>query len=203
MKSFKTLKALIQFVKNGRITLKLIFIFFCRSVFIVIVIFFFCGLVYRLLPDNPAITEIVFQAKTHPNKTSKFDSEFGTKNELDGCYHVYLDVGSNVGIQVRKLFEPDLYKGAAILGVFDSYFGPRNPTQTETVCAVGFEPNPKHSASLKAIEAAHKACGWRSAFYTEVAASHDYGSVTFMSDNDFGHKEWGGNIITDQRSSQV
>jgi hypothetical protein len=24
-----------------------------------------------------------------------------------------------------------------------------------------------------------------------------------MSDNDFGHKEWGGNIITDQRSSQV
>ena len=24
---------------------------------------------------------------------------------LDGCYHVYLDVGTNVGVQIRKLFE--------------------------------------------------------------------------------------------------
>lgn len=28
------------------------------------------------------------------------------KNELDGCYHVYLDIGTNVGIQIRKLYEP-------------------------------------------------------------------------------------------------
>ena len=35
-----------------------------------------------------------------------FEKYFGIENELDGCYHVYLDVGANVGIQIRKLFEP-------------------------------------------------------------------------------------------------
>lgn len=45
-------------------------------------------------------------------------------NPLDNCYHVYLDVGSNVGIQVRKLYEPHLYKGAAVLKLFDQHFGP-------------------------------------------------------------------------------
>ena len=30
----------------------------------------------------------------------------------DGCWHVYLDVGSNIGVQVRKLFEPERYGGA-------------------------------------------------------------------------------------------
>ncbi len=33
-----------------------------------------------------------------------FEKNFGKENPLDGCYHVYLDVGSNIGIQVRKLF---------------------------------------------------------------------------------------------------
>ncbi len=42
---------------------------------------------------------------------------------LDGCYHVYLDVGSNVGVQVRKLYEPELYPQAAVKPVFDEAFG--------------------------------------------------------------------------------
>ncbi len=73
----------------------------------------------------------------------------------------------------------------------------------ETICAIGFEPNPRHSSSLKAIEAAHKLCGWRTFFYTEVAASQDYGPINFVSDNDLKMKEWGGGIIADQRQNQV
>ena len=42
---------------------------------------------------------------------------------LDGCYHVYLDVGSNLGIQVRKLFEPSLYPKAKINRYFNILFG--------------------------------------------------------------------------------
>ena len=30
----------------------------------------------------------------------------------DGCYHVFLDVGSNIGMHVRFLFEPFLYNKA-------------------------------------------------------------------------------------------
>ena len=27
----------------------------------------------------------------------------------DGCYHVFLDVGSNIGVHARFLYEPDLF----------------------------------------------------------------------------------------------
>ena len=115
------------------------------------------------------------------------------------------DVGSNVGIQVRKLFEPKLYPDANVLSVFDSYFGPvaSDGRRNETICAVGFEPNPRHTPKLKAVEDAHRACGWRTFFYTEVAAAHDYGFIEFLSDNDMGHREWGGSIIAEQRSHEV
>ena len=80
-----------------------------------------------------------------PEKLQRL-SEF--KN-LDGCYHVYLDVGSNIGVQVRKLYEPDLYKDAPFVQLFKEGFGSiqerrKHPEVTDTVCAVGFEPNPHH-----------------------------------------------------------
>jgi len=98
-----------------------------------------------------------------------FDENFGKENLLDGCYHVYLDVGSNIGIQVRKLFEPQLFPDAPALALFDTYFGTIDDNRAKLVCAVGFEPNPRHTSQLKNIEAAHSACGWRSYFYTDTA----------------------------------
>ena len=43
----------------------------------------------------------------------------------DGCQHVYLDLGTNVGFQVRKLFEPELYPASAgdSIAVFNRFFG--------------------------------------------------------------------------------
>ena len=67
---------------------------------------------------------------------------------MDGCYHVYLDVGSNIGVQVRKLFEPHLYPKAKVQKIFDHFFGPIE-LRSESVCAVGFEPNPNHTTYLK------------------------------------------------------
>ena len=142
-----------------------------------------------------------FERENHYIPT-ELDAVIGSINELDGCFHIYLDVGSNVGIQVRKLFEPELYPDAPILPVFESYFGPilTDGQRENTVCAIGFEPNVHHTKALKDVEQAHKACGWRSHFYTETAAAHDYGTISFLSDNDFGNLEWGGSIISDQRS---
>ena len=70
-------------------------------------------------------------------------------NILDGCKYVYLDVGTNVGIQIRKLFEPDLYPNASIHQVFDRYFGNIEKRTRDGICAVGFEPNPSHTTILK------------------------------------------------------
>lgn len=159
------------------------------------------------LLQAPQIRGLLVSAKSesiddeYPSELTQY---FGAKNELDGCFHVYLDVGSNVGIQVRKLFEPKLYPDAQILAVFDSYFGPMgtNGHRNNSICAVGFEPNAHHTQALKDIEQAHRACGWRSHFYTETAAAHDYGTISFLTDNDLNNLEWGGSIVSDQRSNQ-
>ena len=45
-------------------------------------------------------------------------------NMLDGCFHVYLDIGSNIGVQIRKLYEPRLYPGAHVHRIFNSVFAP-------------------------------------------------------------------------------
>ena len=34
----------------------------------------------------------------------------------------YLDVGSNIGVQVRKLFEPELYHAKEMITLFDELF---------------------------------------------------------------------------------
>ena len=68
---------------------------------------------------------------------------------LRGCSHVYLDVGTNIGVQIRKLFEPEKYEGSPMIDVFARWF-PANVR--DRVCVVGFEPNPEHAARLDFLE---------------------------------------------------
>ena len=87
----------------------------------------------------------------------------------DGCQHVYLDLGSNVGIQVRKLFEPELFPDAAgdSIAVFNRFFGSAAERRKST-CAIGLEMNPTHTLRLKALEAAYAQQGWRTRFFTQT-----------------------------------
>ena len=130
---------------------------------------------------------------------SLLDPEYS--NILDGCYHVYLDVGSNLGIQVRKLFEPFKYPKAKIKNVFDILFGNETVRNTKLergdsyVCAVGFEPNSKLSSYLKEVESAYHKCGWRVKFLTETAVSDHYETAQFYTDGEYHKYEWGGGIL--------
>lgn len=121
---------------------------------------------------------------------------------LDGCFHVYLDVGSNVGIQVRKLFEPRLYPGSQVLSTFNQLFGPPSERNRSTLCAVGFEPNPAHEARLKEIEAAYRRCGWPVRFFTQTAVGgRDAGAIgDFFSDGEVDKLEWGGTILSGNKN---
>jgi len=118
-------------------------------------------------------------------------------NELDGCYHVYLDVGSNVGNQIRKLFEPHLYLNATILPLFDQYFGDTQIRNQKpgVVCAVGFEPNPRHTKILQNIQSVYNKCEWKTKIFTTTAAAHCYGMARFFTDNNTAMNEWGGSIL--------
>ena len=50
------------------------------------------------------------------------------------------------------------------------------------ICAVGFEPNPKHAAKLKEIERAYSACSWKTRFFTETAVSDYTGTTELFPD---------------------
>ena len=93
----------------------------------------------------------------------------------DGCRDVYIDLGTNIGVQIRKVFEPHLYAGAAILPRFDTYLGTH---RKDTVCVFGFEPNPTHKSVLKELQDTYRALGYR-VFILPCAVSNIHGIMPF------------------------
>ena len=110
----------------------------------------------------------------------------------DGCLHVYLDVGTNVGIQFRKLYTPEKYPNALIRDEFVRYFG---VGKREDVCAFGWEPNPHHKADLLRLQDGYRALGRRITINTEAAAGIFDGKGIFKTDNDPKNYEWGSKVV--------
>lgn len=54
---------------------------------------------------------------------------------------------------MRKLYEPQLYKGSKIIPIFEEYFYPKDKSNLNKIlpmtCSIGFEPNPHHEQVLK------------------------------------------------------
>lgn len=89
-----------------------------------------------------------------------------------GCRSAYIDVGTNVGMQVRKVYEPGLYaqdgrrlradaRAAArdgYLELFDAAFGEAR-SRSCNVCVIGMEPNPRHRPHLVALQGALRDAG--------------------------------------------
>ena len=132
--------------------------------------------------------------KTHKSLSDKQSTEISknihkehrkehNENPLDDCYHVYLDVGSNIGIQIRKLFEPSRYPDASVHSIFDLNFGTSanrlKEGNQDKVCAIGFEPNFQHTKYLKELEKAYNQCGWKVKIFTETAVSDHNGKTNF------------------------
>ena len=109
----------------------------------------------------------------------------------DGCRHVYLDMGTNIGIQFRKLFTPLEYPNALMREPFERFFGPGT---REDVCAWGWEPNARHAANLTKLQNAYRALGRRLTIFTGAAAGVFDGLGVFKSDNDMKNHEWGGSV---------
>ena len=75
-----------------------------------------------------------------------------------GCQHAYIDIGTNKGMQIRKLYEPSRYASSNVLPNFDAAFGP-SAAQRCGVCTIGVEPNPMHFARLRELEHRLRAVG--------------------------------------------
>lgn len=145
--------------------------------------------------------EVVFDQTVHNSVGNTKTNNDNDKNILDGCYHVYLDIGSNIGVQIRKLFEPEKLWNASIHRIFNTNFGNIKERRLagidngRVVCAVGFEPNSHHTKYLKQIEYGYNNCGWRVKFMTETAVSDRNGTTKFYSDEAYNNMEWGGGIL--------
>src|SRR6185436_9263816 len=119
--------------------------------------------------------------------------EMRTGSPFDGCYNVFLDIGANIGVHIRKLFEPHLYPDSQrMLHLFNQAFGSDIHVRRNTTCAFGIELNPTHTEHLKALERCYNAQGWRTHIITGHAASNsDLERVELVSDNNFAYNEWG------------
>ena len=109
----------------------------------------------------------------------------------DGCRHVFLDVGSNIGVHSRILFEPSMYpiknntnaiaanSGLAKFSArhfFEEQFGLEDDRVNTEICIFAFEPNPKHIQRQRELEQVYKNMGWRYHFLqagvSEPLATH-------------------------------
>ena len=100
-----------------------------------------------------------------------------------GCSHAYLDVGANIGVQIRKVYESGLYPGARSLPMFEQAFGqaPRC-----NVCSIGIEPNPIHAPRLSHLATTYQEAG--AGVLILAAAASDADGVTRLSA--FNRTDW-------------
>ena len=100
-----------------------------------------------------------------------FQEALGLSQPLfsSSCRAGYLDLGSNVGERIVQLFEPLLHPGIARPGQrwFSEHLDQRNISRSDA-CAVGFEPNPVHRATLHRMVRKLRGLG-RSARFVEAA----------------------------------
>lgn len=164
-----------------------------------VVLFVFAGLATALkLPPSNKTANSTFDWETWaPSHQRRAAADYGHPTWLATCDKIYLDVGSNKGVQVRKLFEQEKYKGAEANTWFDKFYG--DVTQRPgTVCALGMEPNPLHRARLQALETAYNKRGFRTHFYPFAAYTED-GKMKFTNHPEDGeHADWGAHLRVGQ-----
>jgi len=125
------------------------------------------------------------------NSISDSEQQMRTRKAGDGCRRVYLDMGTNIGVQIRKVYQPDLYPDAPVLPVFLEAFG----INRSDVCSFGWEANPAHSAYLRTLESSYRAAGWPVTIFNDTAVSNRDTVLDFFVDKAASRDmEWGSRL---------
>ena len=115
------------------------------------------------------------------------------KKMTDGCRYVFLDVGANIGMHARFLFESDKYVGNGYsTNVFDKIF-PLKRNNRSDLCYIGVEPYPIHKPRLEALKKFYASKGY-SMQYISGAASNRESTIIMRHANtteDTLNNEWG------------
>jgi hypothetical protein len=110
------------------------------------------------------------------------------------CDHIYWDIGSNISIQIRKLYEPHYFNRSPVLPYFHTWFGA--PEHRKRVCSLGVEANDEHTPRLLDLQSAYQNASYPCVVLTDTAASNREGNVTFYHDIAWGayYKQLGASI---------
>jgi hypothetical protein len=109
-------------------------------------------------------------------------------------------MGTNIGIQIRKLYEPHLYPNAPVLPLFQEIFG----NHSNEVCSVGFEANPLHNNYLKDFENYCLKRNWRVKIFTSTAISIIETNLTFYTEpGNEGNNQWGASLEADSKKTKI
>ncbi len=120
---------------------------------------------------------------------------------LNLCDHMYFDLGTNLGVQIRKLYQPEGYPKAPILPFFDNFFGNDSHSRRH-VCAVGFEPNNVHTERLKSLQQRYRNASFPCVIFTDTAIGTEDGTVDFYNDPSISI-EWGASTIKWQKNTMT
>jgi len=118
----------------------------------------------------------------------------------DGCGKLFLDVGSNIGIHARFLFEPELYRPPHLYDdIFDNEFWANRTQNREKICVLAFEPNPTHRQRHQELATAYARQGWMyRAFYAAVRGSSweslGKDKLVFYRNDNHANNDWGFSI---------
>jgi len=123
-------------------------------------------------------------------QSNQLNSPSGAKF-LDNCQYIYIDMGTNIGVQIRKLYEPYLYPNASVLPLFQEVFG----NHSNEVCSIGFEANPLHDSYLKEFESYCLKRRWRVKIYPSTAVSIVAANLTFFTEpGNEDNNQWGASL---------
>ncbi|KAJ1406438.1 hypothetical protein B484DRAFT_456819 [Ochromonadaceae sp. CCMP2298] len=105
------------------------------------------------------------------------------------CEHFYLDLGTNIGVSIRKVYEPQYYPDAPLITRFDEIFG----LNRSRVCSVGFEPNAVHVDWLQQIQKSYRRAGFPAVIFTSSALAAEAGALKFF--RIAGYQEAGSSVM--------
>jgi FkbM family methyltransferase len=111
--------------------------------------------------------------KSHHSHPKSHQSIHPKSDEFSNCTSIFLDLGANIGVQGRRLYEMEKFPRRGILNdLFDKHFG-KTAEERLNVCTFAFEPNPRHTPRLREMEAIYQSLGIRYYFYPYAVSTVD------------------------------
>lgn len=153
----------------------------CASIVLAVLCFGVEGLTRGSIEKIKDVNEVQAAAVAF----SKYQYKLNKLN-LTGCRKLFLDIGSNVGVHSRQVFEGARYTKSKLRATFARIFGDESrrslPSELSGVCSIGFEANPRIASRLGDIENAYKQKGWKAFFIAPLAVGDKRKSIVLSQD---------------------